>query len=82
MRDPSVGGKLGTKAQRGKHLIAVVVLDDLPDGAQGHGVVVQLVRAHVVERGGLGRVAWKPGGKTQVSINVYLSLFPSGCESC
>lgn len=65
VRDPSVWGKLGTEAQCRKHLVAVVVLDDLSDGPQCHGVVIQLVWAHVMERGGLGRVAWDPNGSTQ-----------------
>ena len=65
VRDPSVWWKLGTKAQRRKHLVAVVVLDDLSDSPQRHGVVIQLVWAHVMERGGLGRVAWDPNGSTQ-----------------
>lgn len=68
VRDPSIRGKFGAEAQRRKHLVAVVVLDDLPDSSQGHGVVVQLVRAHVMERGGLGRVAWDP--KTHISIKL------------
>lgn len=62
VRDPSVWGKLGTKAQRRKQLVAVVVLDDLSDSSQCHGVVIQLVWAHVMERGGLRRVAWDPNG--------------------
>lgn len=65
VRDSSVWGKLGTKAQCRKQLVAVVVLDDLSDSPQRHGVVIQLVWAHVVERGGLGRVAWDPNGSTQ-----------------
>lgn len=65
MRDPPVWGKLGAEAECRKHLVAVVVLDDLSDGPQRHGVVVEVVWAHVVERGGLGRVAWDPNGSTQ-----------------
>lgn len=57
VRDPPIRWKLGAEAQCRKHLVAVVVLDDLSDGSQRHGVVVQMVRAHVMERGGLGRVA-------------------------
>ena len=56
MGDPAVRGKLGTEAQRREHLVAVVVLDDVTHGLQRHGVGVQLIRAHVVEGGGLGRV--------------------------
>lgn len=54
--DPSVRWQLGSKPQSGKHLIAVVVLDDFSDCLQGHGVGIQLVGTHVVEGGGLGWV--------------------------
>lgn len=57
MGHPSIRRQLGSKAQRGEHLVAVVVLNDLADRLQGHGVGVQLVWAHVVERGGLGWVS-------------------------
>lgn len=63
VRDSSVWGQFGSKAQGGKHLVTVIVLDDLPDGSQGHGVVVHLIRAHVMQRGGLGRVACDPNGE-------------------
>lgn len=73
VRDPSVWWKLGTKAQCRKHLVTVVVLDDLSNGPQRHGVVVELVWAHVMERGGLGRVAWDPSVQhniTHISIKL------------
>lgn len=73
VRDSSVWGKLGTKPQRRKHLVAVVVLDDLSNGSQCHGVVVQLIRAHVMERGGLGRVAWDPNGSTHAAKHTSAS---------
>lgn len=50
---PSIGWQLGSKAQSRKHLVTVVVLDDLPDSLQGHGVGIQLVGVHVVQRSGL-----------------------------
>lgn len=68
MRDSSVRGQFGSEAQGGEHLVTVVVLNDLPDGSEGHGVVVHLIRAHVMQRGGLGRVACDP--RTHVSIRV------------
>lgn len=40
VRDPSIWWKLGAKAQRRKHLVAVVVLDDLSDCPQRHGVII------------------------------------------
>lgn len=80
MRDSSVWGQLGTEAQGGKHLVAVIVLNDLADGSQGHGVVVHLIRTHVMQRGGLGRVACNTNGETHISI--YRMFLPSvGCES-
>lgn len=63
MRDSSVRGQFGSEAQGGEHLVTVVVLNDLPDGSEGHGVVVHLIRAHVMQRGGLGRVACDPNGE-------------------
>lgn len=71
MRDSSVWGKFGAEAQRRKHLVAVVVLDDLSDGPQCHGVVVQLIWAHVMERGGLGRVAWDPPMVQHMQLNTH-----------
>ena len=56
MGHPPVRGQLGPEAQGRKHLITVVVLDDLAHSLQGHGVGVHLVRVHVVEGGGLGGV--------------------------
>lgn len=47
---PAVRGQLGPEAEGGEHLVAVVVLDDLPDGGQRQRVGVQLVGAHVVQR--------------------------------
>lgn len=55
MGNAAVGWDLGTKAVRGEELVAVVVLDDLADGLQCHGVGAQLVWAHVVQGGGLRR---------------------------
>lgn len=57
VRHPSIWGKLGAKAQCRKHLVAVIVLDDFSNSPQRHGVVIELVRAHVMEGGGLGRIA-------------------------
>lgn len=70
MGDLSVRGKLGAEAICREVFVAVVVLDDLPHGLEGHGVRVHLVRTHVVQRGGLGRVPW--GGKRH-SSDVYSS---------
>lgn len=47
---PSIRGQFGAEAQSRKHLVAVVVLNDLADGLQRHGVSVQLVGVHVVQR--------------------------------
>lgn len=52
-----IGWDLGAEAERGEHLIAVVVLDDLPHRPQRHGVGVELVGAQVVQGGGLRGVA-------------------------
>lgn len=62
VRDPSIRWQLGSKAQSGKHFITVVVLDDFTYRLQSHGISVQLVGAHVVEGGGLGRVTWTECG--------------------
>ena len=56
MRDLAIRGQLGSKSVGREQLVTVVVLDDLPDSLQGHGVGVHLVRAHIVEGSGLGRV--------------------------
>lgn len=47
--DPTVRWQFGSEAQGGKHLIAVIVLDDFSYCLQGHGVGIQLVGTHVVE---------------------------------
>lgn len=57
MGHPSVRRQFGSEAKCWEHLVAVVVLNDLADCLQGHGVGIQLVRAHVVQRGGLGWVS-------------------------
>ena len=57
-----VWGQLGPEAVGWEELVAVVVLDDVPHRLQGHSVGVHLVRAHVVQRGGLRGVPW---GHTQ-----------------
>lgn len=54
---PAVRGQFGSEAQRGEHLIAVIVLNDLAHRLQRHGVGVHLIRVHIVQRRGLGRVA-------------------------
>lgn len=56
MGDFAVGGQLSSEAVGGEELVAVVVLDDLADRLQGHGVGVHLVGAHIVEGSGLGGV--------------------------
>lgn len=50
MRDLSVRWEFGSKAVRGEEFVTVVVLDDFPYGFEGHGVRIQLVWVHVVER--------------------------------
>lgn len=57
--DLSVGGQLGSEAIGWEKLVTVIVLDDLPHSFECHGVGVHLVRVHVVEGGGLGRVTWR-----------------------
>lgn len=46
---PAIRGQLGAKAKGREHLVAVVVLDDFPDGRQRQRVGIQLVGAHVVQ---------------------------------
>lgn len=59
MGDLPVGRQLGSEAVRREEFVAVVILDDFADGLQSHGVRVHLVRTHVVQGGGLGRVTWR-----------------------
>ena len=61
MGHPAIRGQLGPEAEGGEHLVAVVVLDDLPDGGQRQRVGVQLVGAHVVQRRGLRGVPCEVG---------------------
>lgn len=49
MRDPAIWWKFCSEAQGGKHLITVVVLDDLAHRPEGHGVGILVVRAQVVQ---------------------------------
>lgn len=60
MWHPSIWGQFGSEAQSREHLVAVVVLNDLPDGLQRHGVSVELVGVHVVQRGWLWGVTCGP----------------------
>lgn len=46
----------GSEAIGREEFVAVVILDDFPNGLQRHGVRAELVRAHVVERSGLGGI--------------------------
>lgn len=57
MRDLSVWGKFRSEAVGRKEFVAVVVLDDVAHRLQRHRIHVQLVRIHVVQRGGLRWVA-------------------------
>lgn len=59
MGDSPIWGQLSTKPQSREHLITVVVLDDLSDGFQGHGIGVHLVRVHVVQGSGLGWISFQ-----------------------
>lgn len=52
--------QFGSEAQCGEHLVAVIVLYDLPHGFECHGVGVELIGIHVMEGSGLGWVAWEP----------------------
>lgn len=60
MWHPSIRRQFGSKAQSGEHLVTVVVLNDLPNSLQCHGVGVQLVGVHVVQRSWLWRVTCWP----------------------
>lgn len=50
MRDNAVGRQAGPEPQRGKHLVGVVVLDDLPHSLDGERVGVRIPGVHVVQR--------------------------------
>lgn len=52
--DFAIRGQLSAKAIGRKELVTVIVLDNLTHRFQGHGICIHLVRAHIVERGGLG----------------------------
>lgn len=43
----------GSKAVGGEKFVTVIILDDLTNCLQRHGIGAELVWAHVVERGGL-----------------------------
>lgn len=60
--------QFGSEAQCREHLVAVIVLYDLPHGFQCHSVGVELVGTHVMEGGGLGRVAWEPGARKSLLL--------------
>lgn len=64
MGDLPVGRQFGSEAVRREEFVAVVILDDFTDGLQSHGVRVHLVRTHVVQGGGLGRVTWSQDAHT------------------
>lgn len=53
MGHPAIRGQLGPEAEGREHLVAVIMLDDLPDGGQRQRIGVQLVGAHVVQGRGL-----------------------------
>ena len=72
VRDASVRGQLGSEAQSREHLVTVVVLDDLPHGPESHGVGIQLVRTHVVEGGGLRRVAWTQTQHSRTEVHTIV----------
>lgn len=67
--DLAIGWQLGSKAVGREELVAVVVLDDLPDGLECQGVCAQLVGAGVVQRGGL---RWQPCGTAHISTHMVL----------
>lgn len=58
MGDFAIRGQLSSEAIGREELVAVVVLDNLTHRFQGHGICIHLVRAHIVERGGLRRVTY------------------------
>ena len=64
MGDSSVRGQFGSKPQGGEHL--VVVLDNLPDSLEGHGIGIHLVRVHVVQRSRLGWISFADGNRERV----------------
>lgn len=74
---PSIGGQFCPKAQSREHLVAVVVLNDLPDGLQRHGVSVQLVGVHVVQRGWLW---WVTCGPFKVNVGESCDRKLSPCS--
>lgn len=65
MWHPSIRGQFGSKAESGEHLVAVVVLNDLPNSLQSHGVCVELVGVHVVQGRGLRGVTCWPNNQSQ-----------------
>ena len=75
MRDSPVRWQFCSEAKSGEHLIAVVVLYNLPDRLQGHGIGVELVWVHVVQRCGLGRVPWGDGRLTHTHAScIYVVI--------
>lgn len=69
MGDPSVRGQFGSKPQGGEHLVTVVVLDNLPDSLEGHGIGIHLVRVHVVQRSRLGWISFADGNIERESVS-------------
>lgn len=60
----TIWGQFSSKSQGRKHLVTVVVLDNLPDSLKGHGVGIHLVRVHVVQWSRLGWISF-PDRKRQ-----------------
>ena len=56
--DLAIRRQFRSEAVRWEEFVTVVVLDDLPHCLQSHGVRIHLVRTHVMQGGGLGRVTW------------------------
>lgn len=54
--DFAVRGQLSSETVGREELVTVVVLDNLTDCFQGHGICIHLVGTHIVEGGGLGGV--------------------------
>lgn len=50
MRDLAIRREFSSKAIGREEFVTVIILDDFPYGFKGHGVRVQLIRVHVVER--------------------------------